>query len=202
MNLKPIFIIQILISLNLSAGEQSQAAQSAGWEWLLWIYVAVIIYTIFQGVGENRKIVIFRDYNDLGLTFLIPVSAYLLLMIFASLGFNQTFANWTTAIVELILFGILVRNSYEDNHGSLLYTALATVTKLPLAIIWLLSFLTLINPGGKTLTQRRNNRMMALLILAVLTPIINMLVVNKEGSRFNPKEWIRGRGIGTVGRHP
>jgi hypothetical protein len=37
--------------------------------------------------------------------------------------------------------------------------------------------------------------------MAILTPIIGMLVVKREGSMFNPKEWIKGRRIGGIRNH-
>jgi hypothetical protein len=39
----------------------------------------LIIIGIFLGAGEKRKIVVFSNFNDLGLTFLIPASLLLIL---------------------------------------------------------------------------------------------------------------------------
>jgi len=75
---------------------------------------------------------------------------------------------------------------------------MSLMTKVPLGIIWILNFITMLNPGGKTAVQRRKNRGTALVILAFLTPIIGMLVANKEGSLFNPKDWIKGKRIGEI----
>lgn len=167
----------------------------------LLFYFVVLIFTIFKGVGENRTIVIFRDYNDLGLTFLIPVSSYLVFILFSSLGGDPKYGGIMALIIMLILFGILVRNTYEDNHGSLIYTILAIIVKLPLAFIWVLNFMAMLNPSGKTQKQRRKNRNSAMLLLAFLTPIIGMLVVKKEGSLFNPRDWIKGRRVGSIRKH-
>jgi len=59
----------------------------------------------------------------------------------------------------------------------------------------------MLNPTGKTATKRRKNRGMALVIMALITPIIGMLVVNKEGSIFNPRDWVKGRQIGSIRDH-
>ncbi|WP_165493883.1 hypothetical protein [Azotobacter chroococcum] len=40
------------------------------------ISLAAIIAGIYKGFGDNRTIVVFRNYDDLGLTFLIPVSSF------------------------------------------------------------------------------------------------------------------------------
>ncbi len=188
-------------SINNLIPENYQGSSSGGGEGFVLIYFGLMIFTIFKGVGENRTIVIFRDYNDLGLTFLIPVSAFLIVMLFTSFGGNPQVGMLLALVVVAILFGILARNTYEDNHGSFLYTILAVLTKIPLAFIWVINFIAMLNPGGKTQRERRKNRNSAMLILAFLTPIIGMLVVKKEGSLFNPRDWIKGRRVGSIRNH-
>jgi hypothetical protein len=39
---------------------------------ILLVYFSIVITGIFLGAGKNRTIIVFRDYDDLGLTFLIP----------------------------------------------------------------------------------------------------------------------------------
>ena len=164
-------------------------------------YFVMMIVTMFKGYGENRTIVIFRDYNDLGLTFLIPVSFALIYILFTSLGGNPKWGGILATIVALILFLILIRNSYIDNDRSLLYASTAILTKMPLGIIWIVNLISILNPSGKTATERRKDRGSALVILALLTPIITMLVVEKKGSFFNPRDWVKGRRIGSIRNH-
>jgi len=171
------------------------------WNVFLLVYFIIMIITMFKGAGKNRTIIVFRDYNDLGLTFLIPAGAYLMFFLFASFGGNPKFGMILAMIVALVLFGILIKNSYEDNEGSIVYTIMAIMTKMPLGILWLLSFFTMLNPSGKTAKKRRESRASAMMILAILTPLIGILVVNKEGSYFNPKEWIKGRRVGSIRTH-
>jgi len=161
----------------------------------------IMIITMFKGAGENRSVVVFRDYNDLGLTFLIPASALLIIVLFLSFGGNPQFGMILAMTVALVLFGILIKNSYEDNEGSIVYTIMAIMTKMPLGILWLLSFFTMLNPSGKTAKKRRESRAIALMLLAILTPLMGILVANKEGSYFNPKEWIKGRRVGSIRTH-
>jgi hypothetical protein len=40
-----------------------------------------------------------------------------------------------------------------------------------------------------------------MVILAILTPIPGLLVLNKEGSLFNPKSWLAGRRVGNIRNH-
>lgn len=113
-------------------------------------YFIIMIITMFKGAGEKRSVVVFRDYNDLGLTFLVPASALLIIVLFLSFGGNPQFGMILAMIVALVLFGMLVKNSYEDNDGSVIYTIMAIMTKMSLGILWLLSFFTMLNPSGKT----------------------------------------------------
>lgn len=164
----------------------------------LFAYFVMMLVTMFKGYGENRTIIIFRDYNDLGLTFLIPASAFLIYFLFASFGGYIQLGALLALIVALILFGILVKNTYIDNNKSFLYTLLSIMTKVPLGLIWVLNLITMLNTSGKTGSKRRRKRGTAMVILAFLTPIMGMLVVNKEGSFFNPKDWIKGKRVGSI----
>jgi len=186
---------------TISVKENSGQMGYQAYQIFLISYFVMMIVTIFKGYGENRTIIIFRDYNDLGLTFLIPVSFVLIYILFTSLGGDPRWGGMLGIIVALILFLILIRNSYIDNNRSLLYTSLAILTKMPLGIIWIVNLVSILNPSGKTGMERRKNRGSALVILTLLTPIVAMLVVEKKGSFFNPKDWIRGKQIGSVKNH-
>ena len=168
---------------------------------VLIIYLIVIIIGIFLGFGEKRKIIIFQNYDDLGLTFLIPISYFLIIYIANWLNISIEIANIIALIVSGILAIKLLINTYLDNNKKILNTLLAFVTKIPLGIIWMANFLTLLNPDGKTTKEKRQNRQNALIILTLLTPIIAGLIVKKEGSLFNPKNWIKGRRVGTIRNH-
>ncbi len=59
----------------------------------------------------------------------------------------------------------------------------------------------MLKPSGATAAERRSSRGTAMIVLAILTPIIGLVVANKEGSLFNPKDWIRGRRVGGMRHH-
>ena len=181
--------------------EHKTTSNGDAWQLFILVYFIVMIVTIFKGYGENRTVIIFRDYNDLGLTFLIPASFILIFYLFMMFGGNPSWGVGLAFIVSISLFVILVKNTYEDNNKAILPTVLSLMTKVPLGLIWILSFITMLNPGGKTAAQRRKNRGTALVIVGLLTPIIGMLVVEKEGSLFNPRDWIKGKRIGSVRNH-
>lgn len=165
------------------------------------IYAVIVIIGIFLGFGEQRKVIIFRDYDDLGLTFLIPASFFLILYVFSSFGVSQKFSLIIGGGVALILTFKLLKDTYLDNNSSIKFTFLAFFTKMPLAVIWVLNFINMLNPSGKTARQRSSSRQTSMVILAILTPILAALVVEKEGSFFNPQSWIRGRRVGNIRNH-
>jgi len=165
------------------------------------IFTIIIIIGVFNGFGENRKIIVYSDYDDLGLTFLVSASFFLIIYTFTSFGFNQTIGIVIASIISLIIAIKVVANTYEDNNQDSGKTFLALMTKFPLAIIWILNIISVLDPGGRTLSQRRKNRATALVILTFLTPIVTGLVVNKNGSYVNPMSWFKGRRVGSVRNH-
>ena len=186
---------------NTMPTEHNTTSNGDAWQLFILVYFIVMIVTMFKGYGENRTVIIFRDYNDLGLTFLIPASFVLIFYLFMMFGGKPSWGMGLALIVSVSLFVILVKNTYEDNNKAILPTILSIMTKVPLGMIWILSFITLLNPSGKTAAKRRKNRGTALVIVGLLTPIIGMLIVKKEGSLFNPRDWIKGNRIGSVRNH-
>jgi len=189
------------IPVELASDYRSLSGEGDGYQLFLLFYFIIMIITIFKGYGENRTVIIFRDYNDLGLTFLIPTAFILIFYLFMMFGGNPSWGAGLAFIVSMSLFVILIKNTYEDNNKVILPTILSIMTKVPLGIIWIFSFITLLNPSGKTAAQRRKNRGTALVIGVLITPIIGMLVVEKEGSLFNPRDWIKGKRIGSIRKH-
>lgn len=159
--------------------------------------LAIVITGIYKGFGENRTVVVFRDYDDLGLTFLVPVAFFLCWIILTNIGVDPRLAGGFAGLVALWLTVILARNTYADNGRHAGKTALALFTKLPLAFVWVFNLIQALNPGGRTASQRAQSRGSALVILTLLTPILACLVVDKSGSFFNPKQWISGRRVGS-----
>lgn len=170
---------------------------------LLIIMFFVVISGIVMGWGENRKIIVFEDYNDLGMCFLIPASAVVIYLVFVNLlGGRPEYAMVICAIVSIGLFLLCVLNTLKSNSYHIPYSVLALCTKIPLAVLWVFSLISLLNPSGRNASQRRQSRGIALIILTIVTPIVAQLVVNKNGSHFNPKQWIKGsRGVSHIRNH-
>jgi hypothetical protein len=79
-------------------------------------YFVLVIYGIFKGAGDNRSIIIFKDYDDLGLTFLIPASYALSYALITSIGGGQLIANILGAGEALTLLLKLSKNTYLNNE--------------------------------------------------------------------------------------
>ncbi len=161
------------------------------------VYSLILISSIGFGAGKNRKLVIFKDYDDLGLTFLLPLSVTLILVVLTWMEVSVEITQLVAGITALPLLLKLIVNTYRNNGGSIIKTILSINAKLPLAVLWVLSLYQSLNPSGSNARQRRSNRGVAMVILAIVTPIIGLLVVEKEGSIFNPRQWIRGRRMGS-----
>lgn len=152
------------------------------------------------GFGERRKIVIYGNYDDLFLTFTVPVLAFAALFGVSSDKLLFTLLGFTAALASVGIFGFTVWRTFKANERSLWKTALAIVTKFPLAFLWVMQIISLISPAGKTGLQRAQNRATALLILTILTPIIAALVVERTGY-FSPRGVLKGKRIGAIRDH-
>ena len=75
------------------------------------VYSLILISSIGFGAGKNRKLVIFKDYDDLGLTFLLPLSVTLILVVLTwmevSVEITQLVAGITALPLLLKLIVIL-----------------------------------------------------------------------------------------------
>jgi hypothetical protein len=156
----------------------------------------VVLVGVVLGFGERRKIVIYSNYDDLFQTFLVPALATLSVL-FLSGGFPLALLGYALLIGCVAIFGLIVGRTFRSNEGSLWKAALAMITKFPLAFLWVLQIISLINPRGQTFLRRAQNRASALLILTLLTPIVAALVAEKTGL-FSPRELMRGKRIGGI----
>ena len=170
-------------------------------DFLLVCYFIIVIIGIFLGFGEKRKIVVFKNYDDLGLTFLVPASYFLIIYIFTWIGISYKIANFVAWIVVGVIMIKIFINTYLDNNRQILKTLLAFITKIPLGVIFVFHLLNIIYPDGKTQKQKRENREKSLAILILLTPIIGGLVVEKKGKFFNPKNVLKYKRVGNIRKY-
>jgi hypothetical protein len=79
------------------------------------VIFAIIIYGIFLGAGQNRKMVVFMNYDDLGLTFAVPASALGIHLLFHWLGGDPRIGAVIGGLVVMILLYKLVCVTYHAN---------------------------------------------------------------------------------------
>lgn len=144
--------------------------------WGLVVLVGIVL-------GFTEKVIIFRNYNDLGLVFLAGVSLIIgPLMMVLTRGESLSIIIVGLSLIALaggLLIYLIVR-TFVDNR-SIVLSILALVTKLTLSVLFLFNVVSLLSPSGKTQAQRAKSRGSALLWLIFLTPLIIRLVRDKEG---------------------
>lgn len=182
--------------INNEDNVNNGALKGNAWSgWVLNEYtVSGLLITIILGVilGIKKKITVFRDYNDLGLIFLLVIFP----VVFLSLAgfFNGgKILRWTFIVIESGLMLWIIGRTFKDNANPLFFIV-AFLTKIPLSLLFVFNLMSVLNPPGKTARDRSNARGNALIWLLFLTPLIAALVRNKNGF-FNPQEILVRRGV-------
>lgn len=140
------------------------------------IAIAAFLVNAALGVflGLTQRAVVFRNYDDLALVFGCSVSIVL------AVSFTDTRILFAlTVLLSLGLFLAVTVRTWQDN--GLLLLPVVLFTKLPLSILWITQVIQAVNPTGKTYMERSRNRGSALLILAILTPLLARLIRDHEG---------------------
>jgi len=143
------------------------------------IFIVITIIGIF--LGFKQKITIFRDFNDLGLVFLIELLPIVLMYLSSLIAANQNKIVITSIIiVEIILFMWIIARTYQDNNN-ILSTLIALITKTSLSILFILNLMSFSNPTEKTEEKRASVGRFLLVLLLLLSSLLIVLVKNKEG---------------------
>lgn len=138
--------------------------------------IAVVLAVTIMGcvLGLKERMVIFRNYDDLGLVFLVVAPL--------CIGFI-TQIPWILIPAIVIGAGLcvwLTWRTWQDN-GSVWKVLIALPTKLVLSVLFIAFVWELLSPSGKTQMARAKQRGTAAAILAVITPVIYRLVRDKVG---------------------
>jgi hypothetical protein len=157
--------------------------------WLLLTIILAILVVLGIVAGLADVIVVYRDYDDLGIVFLMTVSSLGTLFLVLFFGEN---GGWFKPVIFLLgaatFIGLLVFISFrtwKDNPNLLM--PLALLTKLALGTIFVFYLFDLLSPSGKTQNTRARSRASALAMLTVLTPLVLVLVKTKSGI-LSPKQ--------------
>lgn len=143
------------------------------------IFIGLLIPLILGIVlGWTNKIVVFRNYEDLGLTFLsflVPIFAYFL---YSALGESQITAYFFI-FVEIVLLSYLFFRSFIDNQKNIFSTILAIYTKFPLSFLYLVNLFNAINSLFNK--EKKYKSPISIFLFVILTSIMVKLVKERKG---------------------
>lgn len=152
------------------------------------LLLVIFIITVITGIllGFKKTIVVYRNYDDLGMVFLLGVfpAIYQIISGFISEPGPLNILYWFFSAVEVLIFIFVIKRTFRDNSNPIL-AILALITKIPLSVLFIYVLFSFISPSGSTQSEQRKSRMGAGLLLAVLTPIVLALVQERSGV-FNP----------------
>ena len=90
-----------------------------GWIFNIYTLIAWIVIVVLGVIlGIKKKITIFRDYNDLGLVFLMGLVPIVLIYLFSLVGENQKHIGTIFIIaIETALFIWIIIRTLQDNRN-------------------------------------------------------------------------------------
>ena len=149
------------------------------------VVLVVFAVMIFLGsmLGFTRHMTVYRDFNDLTVSFIGCALVFLGGFLAAALGPIGAIL----LIIAAILLLVSLVKSFQDNRLFLL--PVAFVTKLSLSFLFLHWLHCAIDPEGDTRARKVTNRNAYLILLALLTPLVVGLVKNRAIGA-HPSTWI------------
>jgi len=139
----------------------------------------------FKDTDGEEGIVVYLNYYDVFKClsiFLIP-----LIVIYLGSMFKQAEAAKIFSILYAVIM-ILHVSYISAKHNKVSAMPVVLISKLSLSIIWVYALYETLNPSGKTYKDRRGSRTIAVMVMMIITPIVNMLVLGNDG-----KELIQSR---------
>jgi len=156
---------------------------------IIMLILFTIIVTYFKGKEGNRSIVVYEDWNDLGLSFFAIIFPVLVTITIMNIQFLSLYALPVGFALMIIMLGKLAFYTYKSNNGNLIYFLMAYITKIFLGMTLFIQILNVISSEEDE--NGNSSFWSAVLILIIVIPMINKLVINKDqGSKKNPLKWI------------
>ncbi|MFG1393156.1 hypothetical protein [Xanthobacter agilis] len=168
-----LLIAAIVTTPSWAAEASARQGNSILGQLVVLAFLAVIATGLY--LGWTRRVVVFRNYDDLALVFGCAVSALLALAMGDAWLLATVFWMVSTALAVAVIL-----RTWQDNGVLLLPIIL--VTKLVFSFLWIHHLIELIVPSGSTLADRSRSRGIAVLVLLVLTPVIGRLVRDHESA--------------------
>lgn len=159
---------------------------------LIILLIFIILITYFKGKDGNRSIVVYEDWNDVGLSFFSIVFPIFGIIIMMNIQLMSPYALQVGLILMIILLGKLAVNTYKSNGGNMIFFLMAYITKIFFGLTLFAQIMNVISPDKDE--NGESNFWSSILILIFVIPMVNNLVVHKnQGSKINPFAWITKR---------
>lgn len=145
-------------------------------EYFFYGCVAVLVFGIYMGATE--RIVVYRNFKDVGLIFsmvLFPLTLFFVLVKFGAQDelVDTIITNAGLAYAAFALI-IILFNTWKDNPNIFKFL-LALYTKIPIAILFILAFIEIFN-------SKKKNRGILFAVISLLGGIIFMLIKDKTAT--------------------
>lgn len=150
---------------------------------LIVLMVFGVIILLGSMLGFTRHMTVYRDFNDLTISFIGCTLVFLGGVVTAAVGPIGA----VLLVIAVILLVISLVKSFQDNK--LLLLPVAFITKLSLSFLFLNWLHGAIEPSGDTRARKATNRKYYFLLLALLTPLVVGLVKNRSIG-IHPSEWL------------
>ena len=149
-----------------------------------WLVLMVMAYRgshRFKATEGDEGLVIYQDYYDLFKCLSVVAVPIGLFFIGAYLG--QPEAAKISALIFSV--GMTLHICYESAKlNKLTDLPIVYLIKFSTSFLWFLAAMQALNPAGKNNSARRTNRAIAATVLLILTPVINMLVLDDSGKNL------------------
>ena len=153
------------------------------------ITLLISLITYFKANDEYRRIIVYEDWNDVGLSFFSIIFPLFIFLIMLHNNISTKYAFVICSMIMIILLLKLARSTYESNNKNIIYFIMAFITKIFFGITLFLQILNVISPSEDE--DGNSNFWSSVLILVIIIPMVNNLIVNKnKGSKINPLKWI------------
>ena len=125
-------------------------------------------------LGITKKAVFYMNNKDL----LISFSGWLVIL---GSGLLALFLNWNwlfylgcSIALAITVYSLFL--AYQYNMNNLKYAIPIGLAKMLLGLLYVLTWVQVINPGGNSVARRRESRRESMIIIALITPLIYKLV--------------------------
>lgn len=138
-------------------------------------FLVVLLFTVWGVVLAWRdEAIFFMDRNDLVLSFAgwISLGAGFLLGLFLNMGW----LSYIGAIATVYFIFETIRRAFVHNHNDWKLALPVGIGKVLLSFIYTLYGIDTLFPGGKSVAQRHETRVTAMLILGLLSALFVKLV--------------------------